>query len=197
MYQTQLLAQRLAGPDSVFAPYVSALPIGVAGVPMFFPRPALDALEYPPVVEQVKRRGRWLSRFSQDVLAKLPGTADDPFGGVTVDINSLGASLASDVRCPMRIAQSPRKALGRSCFSAMYACVMCLAEFPGPPAAGWALAVVTSRAFRVAGPTAPAALLPLIDMANHSFTPNAEVVPTPGGGVAMVAKTKVGTWAAG
>jgi histone-lysine N-methyltransferase SETD3 len=57
--------------------------------------------------------------------------------------------------------------------------------------AGWALAAVTSRAFRVAGPAAPAALLPLIDMANHSFEPNCEVVPVPGG-VAMVAKKQVG-----
>lgn len=62
-------------------------------------------------------------------------------------------------------------------------------------APGWALAVVTSRAFRVAGPTAPAALLPLIDMANHSFQPNCEVVPVPGG-VAMVAKRQVGRAAA-
>jgi len=57
-------------------------------------------------------------------------------------------------------------------------------------AAGWALAVVSSRAFRVAGPQAPAALLPLIDMANHSFEPNCEVLPVPGG-VAMVAKQQV------
>lgn len=56
--------------------------------------------------------------------------------------------------------------------------------------AGWALAVVSSRAFRVAGPQAPAALLPLIDMANHSFEPNCEVLPVPGG-VAMVAKRPV------
>jgi hypothetical protein len=42
--------------------------------------------------------------------------------------------------------------------------------------AGWALAVVSSRAFRLRGLSQPATLLPLIDMANHSFTPNAEVV---------------------
>lgn len=39
---------------------------------------------------QVKKRGRWLHRFSLDVLAKLPGTQDDPFDGVTIDTNSLG-----------------------------------------------------------------------------------------------------------
>eukprot|EP00775_Hariotina_reticulata_P007813 gene7813-8010_t len=137
----QVLVQRVAGAQSPFATYISQLPVGVSGVPMFFPREALEALEYPPVVEQVKKRARWLNRFSIDMLSKLPGTAADPFDGVTVDINSMG----------------------------------------------WALAVVTSRAFRVAGPSAPAALLPLIDMANHSFAPNCEVVPVPGG-VAMVAK---------
>lgn len=57
-------------------------------------------------------------------------------------------------------------------------------------APGWALAVVSSRAFRVAGPQSPAALLPLIDMANHSFEPNCEVLPVPGG-VAMAAKRPV------
>jgi hypothetical protein len=41
---------------------------------------------------------------------------------------------------------------------------------------GWALAVVSSRAFRLRGLSQPATLLPLIDMANHSFAPNAEVV---------------------
>lgn len=44
--------------------------------------------------------------------------------------------------------------------------------------AGWALAMTTSRAFRVRGPQHPAALLPLIDMSNHSFAPNCEV-PAP------------------
>jgi hypothetical protein len=42
------------------------------------------------VLLQVKKRGRWLHRFSIDVLSKLPGTAADPFDGVTVDINSMG-----------------------------------------------------------------------------------------------------------
>jgi hypothetical protein len=61
---------------------------------------------------------------------------------------------------------------------------------PKPPA-GWGLAAVTSRAFRVRGPSHPASLLPLVDMANHSFEPNAEVVPGPGGGVVMLAKREV------
>jgi histone-lysine N-methyltransferase SETD3 len=56
---------------------------------------------------------------------------------------------------------------------------------------------VTSRAFRVRGPDYPAALLPLIDMANHSFDPNCEVLPVatstgaPKGSVAMFAKRSI------
>eukprot|EP00884_Botryococcus_braunii_P014680 jgi/Botrbrau1/23212/Bobra.0041s0056.1 len=49
---------------------------------------------------------------------------------------------------------------------------------------GWALGVVTSRAFRVWGQEKPAAMLPLIDMCNHSGDPNCKVRPhggTPGG----------------
>ena len=48
---------------------------------------------------------------------------------------------------------------------------------------GWALAAVTSRAFRVKGPSHPAACLPLIDMANHAGTPNAAVRPVGSTGV--------------
>ncbi|KIY97203.1 hypothetical protein MNEG_10760 [Monoraphidium neglectum] len=140
-----LLAHRAAGPSSPFAPYIAQLPRGFPGVPMFFSREALEAIDYPPVVEQVKKRCRWLHRFSTDALAPLAGTAADPFGGVRVDINSLG----------------------------------------------WGLAAVTSRAFRVRGPSQPASLLPLIDMANHSFEPNAEVLPAEDGGVAMVAKRQL------
>ena len=40
---------------------------------------------------------------------------------------------------------------------------------------GWALAMSTSRAFRVRGAEQPAAQLPLIDMCNHSFAPNCQV----------------------
>ncbi|BDA46705.1 probable actin-histidine N-methyltransferase [Coccomyxa sp. Obi] len=74
-----------------------------------------------------------------------------------------------------------------------------LSALPGSPAdpfkgtpvdaniLGWALAMTTSRAFRVRGPQHPAALLPLIDMSNHSFSPNCEVKPGPAGSVEMVA----------
>ena len=52
----QLLAERLAGDASPFAPYVRSLPVGVEGLPMFFSAPAMKALEqYPPVSVQVQR----------------------------------------------------------------------------------------------------------------------------------------------
>ena len=87
----------------------------------------------------MKKRCKWLYEFSTEVLARLPGSPEDPFGGVAVDINALG----------------------------------------------WAMAAVSSRAFRTRGPTQPAAMLPLIDMANHTFSPNAEVLPLEGGGGAV------------
>jgi len=139
----QLLAHRLQGDASPFEPYIANLPQGFPGLPMFFPPDAVQALSYPPVTEQVKRRCRWLLNFSKDVLAPLPGTQADPFEGVAIDANALG----------------------------------------------WALGAVTSRAFRTRGPDQPAALLPLIDMANHSFEPNAKIaaVPKSKGTLAMVA----------
>ncbi len=50
----QLLAQRVRGPASPFGMYVGALPLAFVGVPMFFPGPAVDALQYPPVTQQVR-----------------------------------------------------------------------------------------------------------------------------------------------
>ncbi|KAL4423246.1 hypothetical protein ABPG77_000038 [Micractinium sp. CCAP 211/92] len=137
----QVVAHRLLGQASPFAPYINNLPMGVAGLPMFFNGEALGELQYPPVTEQVKKRCRWLLSFTQQVLGPLRGTDKDPFGGAEVDANALG----------------------------------------------WALAVVTSRAFRTRGPNQPASLLPLVDMSNHSFEPNAKVVPGPGGSMQMVA----------
>ncbi|KAG2482949.1 hypothetical protein HYH03_018174 [Edaphochlamys debaryana] len=112
---------------------------------MFFSREAIDAIDYMPVTQQVKKRCKWLYEFSTQVLAPLPGSPADPFGGARVDINALG----------------------------------------------WALACVSSRAFRTRGPSHPAALLPLVDMANHSFDPNAEVLPVEGGGVGLFARKKM------
>ena len=46
---------------------------------------------------------------------------------------------------------------------------------------------VTSRAFRVAGPSQPASMLPLVDMCNHDFAPNAQLRAGPGNSVSLVA----------
>lgn len=65
----QLLQQRLAGGESPYAPYISHLPVGFPGIPMFFGRDAVMALEYPPVVEQVSNSRRWVvSVYLRDVV---------------------------------------------------------------------------------------------------------------------------------
>lgn len=53
------------------------------------------------------------------------------------------------------------------------------------------MAVVTSRAFRVAGPMQPAAMLPLIDMCNHSFQPNCTLKALPNGDLQLVALQQI------
>ena len=57
----QVAAHRLQGEASPFAPYVRNLPMGVAGLPMFYSGEALGELQYPPVTEQVRggQQGRW------------------------------------------------------------------------------------------------------------------------------------------
>lgn len=57
--------------------------------------------------------------------------------------------------------------------------------------AAWALAVVTSRAFRVGGPNKPGAMLPLIDMCNHSFQPNCSLKALDNGDVQLVTAQEV------
>ncbi|XP_078160618.1 uncharacterized protein LOC144556019 isoform X1 [Carex rostrata] len=68
---------------------------------------------------------------------------------------------------------------------------------------GWAMSAVSSRAFRLHGKTLPDGkhnevpmLLPLIDMCNHSFTPNASIVQerdatSPNMSVKVVAKKEI------
>ena len=56
--------------------------------------------------------------------------------------------------------------------------------------AAWGMAMVTSRAFRPHGPAQPAAMLPLVDMCNHSFSPNCSVQPQ-GDRLALVTSTQV------
>eukprot|EP00238_Polyblepharides_amylifera_P004963 CAMPEP_0196590656 /NCGR_PEP_ID=MMETSP1081-20130531/67159_1 /TAXON_ID=36882 /ORGANISM="Pyramimonas amylifera, Strain CCMP720" /LENGTH=480 /DNA_ID=CAMNT_0041913811 /DNA_START=44 /DNA_END=1486 /DNA_ORIENTATION=- len=58
-------------------------------------------------------------------------------------------------------------------------------------ALGWALAAVSSRAFRTRGPTEPAAMLPLIDMCNHSFQQNCDTQPNSLGGINLVANQHI------
>ncbi|MEW5305232.1 MAG: hypothetical protein WDW36_007788 [Sanguina aurantia] len=141
----KVLTQRAMGKHSAFTAYISHLPPSFPGIPLFFNREAVEAIDYPPVGGQVAKRGKWLSHFSSKVLAPLRGTIEDPYDGVVIDMNALG----------------------------------------------WALSVVTSRAFRTRGAKYPASLLPLIDMANHSFQPNCKVTPVVDGGIAMVTQHKV------
>mmetsp|Transcript_40794 Transcript_40794/g.73307 ORF Transcript_40794/g.73307 Transcript_40794/m.73307 type:complete len:565 (-) Transcript_40794:260-1954(-) len=142
----QVLSHRAQADGSAFAPYIALLPKAVEGLPMFFPAPAIQALQYPTLIAQVTKRCRFLVDFAGKELAGVVNDeARDPFSGQIVDANAFG----------------------------------------------WALAVVTSRAFRTKGPDHPAAMLPLIDMCNHSFAPNCEIRPLSGGGVALVAKEEV------
>ena len=89
----QVLAHRVKGTESPFSLYISNLPVGVPGVPMFFPRAALTALDYAPVTHQVRMRCQWLLNFAQGALQPLPDTPDDPFAGTVVDANALGTTF--------------------------------------------------------------------------------------------------------
>lgn len=92
----QVLSHRVQGSESAFSPYIRNLPVGVAGIPMFFGRDPLRALEYAPVTRQVQMRCQWLLHFAREALQSLPGTPADPFSGVLVDANALGMHFADE-----------------------------------------------------------------------------------------------------
>ena len=144
-----LTHERAKGPKSMFTPYINLLPAVHSGIPLFFGPDAVRELQYPPVVEQLKRRSRFLISFANGPLAAaVSAPHGGPFDGFAVDANALG----------------------------------------------WAFACASSRAFRVGGPHLPAAMLPLVDVANHSFEPSAVVRPALGlgpGAIEMVASRSV------
>lgn len=94
----QVLAHRLQGADSSFSLYIQNLPVGVSGIPMFFPRDALRAIEYAPVTQQVHMRCQWLLHFAREALQPLPATPADPFLGTSVDANALGKFMTTEDR---------------------------------------------------------------------------------------------------
>jgi histone-lysine N-methyltransferase SETD3 len=125
--------------------------------------------QYPPVTEQVKKRCRWLLTFANGPLAAASAdTASEGelFGGATVDANALGWALAAvSSRAFRRAAPAGAACLAILCcaFASHLAVPMC----------------------RVRGTGAPASMLPLIDICNHSFEPNVEVKPAAGGALAL------------
>ena len=85
-----MLAHRVQGSESPFSQYIQNLPVGVSGIPTFFTREPLKAIEYPPVTVQVQKRCQWLLHFAKEALLPLPGTPADPYSGTLVDANALG-----------------------------------------------------------------------------------------------------------
>ena len=94
----RLLAHRAAGEASPLAPYLRALPTGVPGVPIFYPKEAIDTLnEYAPVGSQVLKRCRFLATFvQQEGLDKAEEGSDASiaFSGAKVDANALAWSFS-------------------------------------------------------------------------------------------------------
>lgn len=115
---------------------------------MFFSPQSIAALQYAPIINQIKFRNKWLIGFVKEHLAPNSGSAvsdGHPLAAQTLDANVMG----------------------------------------------WAFAAVTSRAFRVRPGGSPA-MLPLIDMCNHSSSPNAEVRAISKGAVELYALREIG-----
>ena len=101
------------GPKSLFTPYINLLPAVHSGIPMFFAPDAVHALQYPPAVEQLKRRSRFLVQFASGPLAAATGAPHGgPFDGYTVDANALGWAYACASSRAFRVAGPDLPAVG-------------------------------------------------------------------------------------
>ena len=89
----QVVAERAKGSESRFLPYMHSLPAGVTGLPMFFRPEEIRELQYPPLIQQINLRCRWLLKFAAEQLASA--ASEGPFNGVKVDANLLGESMIS------------------------------------------------------------------------------------------------------
>jgi uncharacterized membrane protein YgcG len=108
----RLLAHRAAGDASPLAPYLRALPAGVPGVPIFFPKEAIDVLqEYAPVGAQVLKRCRFLASFvKQEGLdgaaaetARQGPDAALAFSGAAVDASALAWAFSVSTSRAFRV----------------------------------------------------------------------------------------------
>jgi hypothetical protein len=57
---------------------------------MLYPEPQPQELQYNPLIADAGSQAYWWKQYSSEVLTKLPGTADDPFGGQMVTQEQLG-----------------------------------------------------------------------------------------------------------
>lgn len=98
----QVVAERCLGESSKFWPYLQSLPKGISGLPIFFRPDEVAALQYPPLIQQINLRCRWLLKFSSEELSQQARH----FNNISPDANILGLLF---VLHALRIGQSSRE----------------------------------------------------------------------------------------
>jgi len=86
----KLLAERVHS-DSLYWPYIRHLPMSFPGIPLFFSPQEVQALQYLPIQEQIKRRSLFLQKMTDELI---PNYAD-VFSYVGVNINILGWAMVA------------------------------------------------------------------------------------------------------
>lgn len=64
--------------------------MGIAGVPVFFGREAIQSLQYAPVIHQINKRCRWLLDYTSKELQPAQACHPHLFEGQNIDVNALG-----------------------------------------------------------------------------------------------------------
>lgn len=91
-YMLQILVERTKGSKSPYLPYLQSLPLGIRGLPMFFRPDEVAALQYPPLIQQINLRCRWLLSFSREQMT--PQVSAQLFNNAGIDVNLLGGTLS-------------------------------------------------------------------------------------------------------
>jgi hypothetical protein len=60
---------------------------------MLYPKPQLQELQYNLLIGDASSQAYWWKQYSREVLAVLPGSADDAFGGQRVTQEQLGEKV--------------------------------------------------------------------------------------------------------
>ncbi|KAJ1427350.1 hypothetical protein B484DRAFT_397217, partial [Ochromonadaceae sp. CCMP2298] len=172
-----LLSERVK-PASFFNPYLRNLPFEFWGMPVFFSATEFKLVQDAAMMQRTRDRCRFLGEFTSTVLAPLQRSDQDPFSGNRADVNAFGWGFASASSRALRSTRTVGVDAGVD--TGAGGDVGAGAGAAGTGAAGTGAAGTGAAGTGAAGGvgTGPV-IVPVIDLASHSFSPTCHVRQSP------------------